>query len=280
MLRLEELARQRLTLDPYPHIVFGEALSDLDRLNDEFPAKDRFGPTIRMDGDLTAGDPGYDELVSTSSAYGELHRSVYSAAFVSTFLELFRGQIARACESGQLLLDPFALDIVAEPVEKRVSGQSFVGTTDSSETFLYPRLDIGYGGVGYGKHNGGRGVHIDNLPRLISVMVFLNTPRSMVGGTHRLYGLHRGAPVLEKVYSPAAGLMIASLQSNHAFHDVEPIEDIDGERRALYLAVSCSKPIWKKQVDRKLSALSQNRYDPPEPSRIARGLRRLLSMAR
>jgi len=117
--------------------------------------------------------------------------------------------------------------------------------------------------VGYGLHNGGRGIHVDNLPRLISILVFLNTPQSMVGGTHRLYGLRESEPVLKKVYHPISGLLIGSLQSNRAFHDVEPIARIDGERRAFYIAVSCSEPIWKKEVDRRLGVLNKNRHDPP-----------------
>lgn len=277
MLRLDELSRQSVINHPYPHVVLENALATGDRLNAEFPTKDRFGPTIRMDGDLTAGDPSYEELVVQSQVWGALHRQVYSRQFIEVFLELFRSHIQRAYERGELLANPFALKIVPEPVEKRVSGRSFVSGT---ETFLYPRFDIGYGGVGYGLDNGGRGIHIDNLPRLISVLVFLNKPKSMTGGTHRLYGLRRGKPVLARVYAPNAGLMIASLQSNRAFHDVEPIAAIDGERRAFYMAVSCSEPIWRKEVHRKLGALSKNRYDPPPPFGIARALRRLISIAR
>lgn len=275
MLRLDELARQPLLDDPYPHVVFENALTDTDGLNAEFPTKDRFGPTIRMDGDLTAGDAGYEELISQSSLYGALDRQVYSGLFIRAFLALFRPAIQRAYADGQLLADPFSLKVVPEPLEKRVSGRAYV---ESGEPFLYPRFDIGYGGVGYGRHNGGRGVHIDNLPRLISILIFLNTPRFMVGGTHRLYGLRGSKPVLKKVYRPVAGLLIASLQSNRAFHDVEPIEKIDGERRAIYMAVSCSRPIWKKEIHLKLSALNKNRYDPPPPSRIVSRLRRLFSM--
>ncbi len=104
---------------------------------------------------------------------------------------------------------------------------------------------------------------MDNLPRLISVLVFLNTPQAMIGGNHRLYGLRRGKPFVEKVYQPTEGLLVASLQSNRAFHDVEPVSQIIGERRAFYMAISCSKPIWKKEVNRKLNAINKNRYDPP-----------------
>jgi hypothetical protein len=277
MLRLDGLSRQSVIGQPYPHVIFENALATTDRLNAEFPPKERFGPTIRMDGDLTAGDPVYEELVAQTQVWGALHRQVYSRDFIQVFLELFRLHIQRAYERGELLINPSALKIVPEPVEKRVSGRSFVSGT---EPFLYPRFDIGYGGVGYGLENGGRGIHIDNLPRLISILVFLNNPKNMVGGTHRLYGLSRGKPVLERVYVPAAGLLIASLQSNRAFHDVEPIAAIDGERRAFYMAVSCSVPIWKKEVHRKLSALNKNRYDPPAPSGVARALRRLISIAR
>jgi hypothetical protein len=64
------------------------------------------------------------------------------------------------------------------------------------------------------------------------------------------------------------------LQSNRAFHDVEPIAV--GERRAFYMAVSCSIPIWKKEAHRELNALSQNRFDPAPSSILASRLRRLL----
>jgi hypothetical protein len=277
MLRLDRLRSAGVIDSPYPHVVFEDALGSLNNLNADFPPKDRFGPTIRMDGDLTAGDPAYEDLVSQSSVYGALHRQVYSTEFISVFLELFRPHIEQAYVRGQLLLNPFSLKIIPEPVEKRVSGRSFVSGTNP---FLYPRFDIGYGGVGYGLHNGGRGIHIDNLPRLISILVFLNTPRAMVGGTHRLYGLRGSKPVLEKAYPPRSGLLIASLQSNRAFHDVEPIAEIDGERRAFYMAVSCSEAIWKKEVHRKLSALNRNRYDPPPPSKLMRKLQPLLSVFR
>src|SRR5262245_18566915 len=216
MRRLDRLVRDRVIDHPYPHIVLDDALDQIDDLNAGFPSNDRFGPTIRMDGDLTAGDPGYEALMARSSAYDALHRQVYSAQFIQAFLELFRTPIERACGNGELLANPFALRIVPEPVEKRV-GHFGVGGAD---TFLYPRFDIGYGTVGYGLRNGGMGIHVANLPRLISILVFLNTPRDMVGGTHRLYGLRRNKPVLAQTYHPKAGLLIASLQSNRAFHDV------------------------------------------------------------
>jgi hypothetical protein len=271
-LRLDRLSNARLVYDPYPHVVVENAL-DLNLLNADFPSREQFGPTIRMDGDLTSGDPAYENLVSQSPAYGALHRQIYSPEFLKAFLELFRAPIERAYRNNELLADPFELKTVSEPVERRISGQSFVG---GREPYLYARFDIGYGAAGYGVHNGGRGIHVDNLPRLISILIFLNTPTSMVGGVHRLYGLRRSKPVLRKEYRPAAGLLIASLQSNRAFHDVEPIANIVGERRAFYMAVSCSIPIWKKEAHRELNSLSQNRFDPAPSSGLAGRLRRLL----
>ncbi len=276
-LRFDRVSDARVKDDPYPHVVVKGALDRLDELNADFPSKDRFGPTIRMDGDLTSGDPGYEELIGQSPAYGALHRQVYSPEFVNAFLELFRAPIECACENKELLADPFKLKIISEPVERRISGQSFVG---SGEPFLYARFDVGYGAAGYGVHNGGRGIHVDNLPRLISILIFLNTPRSMVGGIHRLYGLCRNQPVLRKEYRPVSGLLIASLQSNRAFHDVEPITAIDGERRAFYMAVSCSIPIWRKETHRELSVLSKNRFDPAPGWDIGGKLRRLVAFSR
>ena len=273
MLSLERLAAEPIIEDPYPHLALPGALEHADSLNDDFPSKDRFGPTIRMDGDLTAGDPGYEELIVRSSYYKALHKQIYSIDFVKACLEPFRQSVSAACQSGQLLVDPFKLPIVPAPVEMRV-GRSFVSGT---ELFLYPRVDIGYGVVGYGKNSGGRGIHIDNLPRLISIMVFLNTPRSMTGGAHRLYGFHEGKLIPKKIYRPIAGLLVASLQSNRAFHDVDPIVSIDGERRAFYIAISCSGPIWKKETNKDLSVLSKNRYDPPPIGNQRKWRRRLLA---
>lgn len=277
MLRLEKLANETVIGGPYAHVVCRDALDRNDDLNEDFPPKEDFGPTIRMDGDLTAGDPDYEDLMARSAAYRDLHRQVYSTEFINAFLTLFRRDIRRTLRKRELLLDPFALKIVPEPIEKRVSGRSFVGW---NEPFLYPRFDIGYGGVGYGVKNGGRGVHVDNLPRLVSILVFLNTPRSMVGGSHRLYGLRRGEPVLKRTYHPASGLVIASLQSNRAFHDVDPITSIEGERRAFYIAVSCSVPIWKREVHPTLCKLNKNRYDPPPPSNSLTAWQRLFSIWR
>ncbi|HJX25962.1 MAG TPA: hypothetical protein VJ252_07375, partial [Chthoniobacterales bacterium] len=63
------------------------------------------------------------------------------------------------------------------------------------------------------------------------------------------------------------------------FHDVEPIERIVGERRAFYMAVSCSEPIWKRKFI-EMSVLNKNRYDAPHRSNIMSQLQRLFSVWR
>ena len=98
----------------------------------------------------------------------------------------------------------------------------------------------------------------------------------MTGGVHRLYGFHEGKLIPKKIYRPIAGLLVASLQSNRAFHDVDPIVSIDGERRAFYIAISCSGPMGK-ETNKDLSALSKNRYDPPPIGNQRKWRRRLLT---
>src|SRR5580765_1130484 len=161
MLRFDKLSLESVIGNPYPHLAVQDALEGVPCPHREFPAKERFGPTIRMDGDLTAGDAEYEALISQSTPFRRLHQQVYSTEFISVFLEKFRSHLQHAYDSGQLLANPFSLEIVAQPVEKRVSGRSFVGgaSADGRGPFLYPRFDIGYGSVGYGLHNGGRGIH-------------------------------------------------------------------------------------------------------------------------
>jgi hypothetical protein len=62
-LRLDRMSDARVVNNPYPHVVVENALDHLDPLNADFPPREQFGPTIRMDGDLTSGDPAYENLI-------------------------------------------------------------------------------------------------------------------------------------------------------------------------------------------------------------------------
>jgi hypothetical protein len=86
MLRLDQVISERVIDSPYPHIALKDSLDSIADLNENFPAQTEFGASIRMEGDLTAGDTGYEELVLRSSAYSVLHRQVYSENFIKVFL--------------------------------------------------------------------------------------------------------------------------------------------------------------------------------------------------
>jgi hypothetical protein len=259
--------------DPYQHVAVKNALQNYASLERDFPSADEFGAHIRSHGDLTHGDEGYSHLLERSAAYRDLHAKVYCAVFVRDFLSLFRKDIEGLVRSGALMVDPLAWEIRPEPYE----GRSMLTRerAPAKETFLFPRLDLGIGRLGYGKVNGGKGVHVDNATRLISILVYIGDNPSMQGGEHRLYALRGHTPVLRKTYRPERNLLIASLQSNNALHDVNPVTAIDGVRKAFYMAVSCSTAIWKPPADRGLARLTRNRYQPSTLERLVQRMRKL-----
>jgi len=259
---------------PYPHVVLGSALAVHDGLVGDFPPDDRFGRKIRMHGDLTSGDEGYDALIAQSPAFRQLHDWVYSEAFIATFLAMFDQEIERQVRDGDLLIDPRTLPIHAAPYERRkMLGPRQIG---EGSAFLFPRLDLGIGKLGYGTDTGGSGVHVDNLTRLVSILVYIDDNPTMVGGEHRLYRLDGIRPVIDRVYAPRGNLMVASLQSNSAFHDVNPVTAITGTRKALYMAVSCSTVIWRPHRDIRLQRLTKNRYRPSKAERAVARLKKAI----
>ena len=116
----------------------------------------------------------------------------------------------------------------------------------NKEVLLYPRFDIGLGEVGYGIVTGGKGIHIDNPQRLISVLFYAGGYTKMIGGEHRIWKKNGDKIEIEKVIQPKPNLLIATLQNNIGFHDVNPVKEISGSRAVFYCAISCSTPIWKK----------------------------------
>lgn len=261
---------------PYPHIAFRDAVQVHDGLVADFPAEDQFGAKLRMHGDMTTGDPGYETLTATSPAYKALHDWVYSEAFIETFLEMFDEQIEMRVRSGDLLLDPRTLPRHPEPYEfRKMIGRWSVQTENP---FLFPRLDIGIGKVNYGLENGGSGIHVDNLTRLVSILLYIDDNPTMVGGEHRLYRLEKKTPVIDKVYAAQGNLMVASLQSNSALHDVNPVTEIEGFRKAMYMAVSCSTEIWRPHRDSALQKLTKNRYRPTRTDRAIAKLKRAVGI--
>ena len=68
----------------------------------------------------------------------------------------------------------------------------------------------------------------------------------MVGGEHRIWKKNGKKIEVERIIQPKPNLLIASLQNNIGFHDVNPVKEILGSRASFYCAISCSVPIWKK----------------------------------
>ena len=268
---------EALQKDPYPHYATPDALEDYASLCRDFPAEDTFAGSIRMHGDLTSGDEGYADLLARSQAYRALHQWVYSTSFVATFLDLFDDDIDERVRAGDLLYDPRDLKISPDPVE----GRDLLGVNNlyDTEPFLFPRMDIGIGRLDYGKVNGGRGIHVDNLTRLVSILVYIDDNDTMVGGEHRLYRLEDFRPVISKVYKPEGNLMVASLQTNEALHDVNPITAIEGVRKAIYMAVSCSAEIWRPSTDKRIQRLGKSRYKASLGERAMRKIWRKLGGA-
>jgi hypothetical protein len=260
------VSQMKLIQSPYPHIAVENAVTTHDGMVADFPDESRFGRKIRMHGDLTAGDEEYERLINESAAYRSMHDWAYSEEFIKSFLEMFDEEIEVRIRSGELLLDPRTLPIKPQPYEgRKMVGLSSVKTDNP---FLFPRLDLGIGKLNYGLENGGGGIHVDNLTRVVSVLIYIDDNATMVGGEHRLYRIDRTTPVIDKIYPAKPNFMVASLQSNMAFHDVNPVTAIEGFRKAMYLAVSCSTVIWQPHKDRLLQKLTKNRYRPSQAERV------------
>ena len=259
---------------PYPHVALSNSLANYDDLVADFPAENRFARQIRMHGDLTYGDEEYAKLIGESAAYRAVHDWVYSAEFIELFLQTFDDEIDVRVKSGELMHDPRLMEIRPNHNE----GRTMIGPDNDKEkeTFLFSRIDIGIGKEGYGKVNGGRGIHVDNLTRLVSILFYIDDNETMVGGEHRLYGLNGSEPFIDKVYPPQGNLMVASLQTNWALHDVNPVTKIEGSRKAFYAAVACSRQIWKPHRDQSLQRLTVNRYKPTIAERALRKIKNTL----
>jgi len=272
---LRAIGESELRRSPYPHVAIEGALTDYAALLQAFPEEGQFGPQLRMHGDLTYPEPNYMALVEGEPSYRAFHDWVYSPDFIRRFLAVFDEPIQRALDAGELRFDPRSLPIRPEPFEFRDELISPDNVQDG-EAFLFPRLDLGIGRKDYGLVNGGAGIHVDNLTRLVSVLVYMDDNTTMEGGEHRMYRLEGLNPVIEHVYRPAGNLMVASLQSNLALHDVNPVTAITGVRKAMYMAVSCSTELWVPHSDRRIQRLTKSRYRASGIERGANQIKRLV----
>ena len=241
---------------PYEHIIIKSFFNNFSDLKENFPNKNEMSSPIRMHKDLTYPDKNYIDLIKKNIAYNQLHYWVYSKNFIIFFLNIFKKDILKRYNNNELLYNPFDLKFSPQPYELR--GNIMSRKNLSEDLFIFPRIDIGLGLKDYGKINGGKGPHIDNLTRIISIMIYFTNQDDIKGGEFRMFNVDENYEYsLKKIINIKENLLLASLQSNSAFHDVNPL--LDGERKAMYLSISCSKVIWNEIEDQKIKILSKNR---------------------
>lgn len=232
--------------NPFPHIIIENFFEEnfFVELEKNFPNKNNFKKNNvgRMHGDTTYGDDLYFNLLNKSKHYNDLHNWVYSKDFINYFLEFFRENFL---QEKDLLANPFDYEIKSAPIEIGKVFNKYQIKNTKENLYLYPRLDLGFGIENYGKDTGGKGPHIDNPQRLISILFYVGGYDTIMGGEHRMYKKNKNDLIVDKIYPPKRNLLIASLQNNDAFHDVNPIIEINGQRNAYYMAISSSAKIWK-----------------------------------
>ena len=237
--------------EPFPYLIIKDFFSEdfYKKLEKDFPTKKEFlkqkKNVGRMHYDSTYGHNLYKDILDNSEAYKELHNYIYSDQFIKTFLDLFEIDIDKEISKKFLEINVKKLGIQSQPFE---IGEVFnkQNLKKKKESFLYPRLDIGMGEKGYGIKTGGNGIHVDNPQRLISILFYVGGFSKIKGGEHRLWKIDNEKVQIAKEFKPNSNLLIASLQTNISYHDVNPVTEITGTRNAFYIAISCSNPIWKK----------------------------------
>tara|TARA_R100001509_G_scaffold106741_1_gene63335 strand:+ start:91 stop:852 length:762 start_codon:yes stop_codon:yes gene_type:complete len=240
---------------PFPHLICDDILQNFDDLAKYYPTNFSNAP-IRMHKDLTYGDVSYESEI-LKSPMRNLHNYVYSKVFIEDFLNIFKEDILNLYSSGHLLHNPLSMSIKPDPYEIRGKFISKYNISNHDDLFLFPRLDFGLGLSGYGINNGGRGPHVDNVTRLISFMIFFTNQSELIGGEHRLYSIKEENLFVKKIINTKQNRMLASVQSNIAFHDVNPL--LKGQRKAIYMSISCNAKIWKDYENLNLKKLSKNR---------------------
>ena len=71
--------------------------------------------------------------------------------------------------------------------------------------------------LGYG-NTCGKGIHVDNPQRLISILLYFGGFESMTGGELRIWRKEKDN-LVSNVIKPKPNSLVASLQSNISFHD-------------------------------------------------------------
>lgn len=245
---------------PYPYVVQDDFLPHAlyEELKRTLPSTENFGCAFRMHGELTWGDEVYMSLLS-NAAWRTLHEYVYSEDHVRQVCSVFAESLAQHVEKGELLLDPDNMTF-DEHVEGRAIRKDVLDE-DIDPARVFTRLDLGYGIEEYGRRTGGGGAHIDNASRLFSTLLYFNSSADFKGGEFEVYERRHGLPRLYKRIATAENRAIVSLQSNVAYHAVNPITKCVAPRYALYIALASRGRLWKRIGNPLLAMLSQNRFE-------------------
>jgi len=243
---------------PYPYIVFENFFDNnfYEIIEKKFPSLEDFkkypNKINRMNFDTSFPDDLYNKLTSEVSQYQILHEYIYSEKFMKYFIKIFEKDIKDEISKGNLknVLD-YNLNYNPYEVHKIYSKRDLEENLQTK--ILYPRLDIGAGIKGYGKNTGGKGIHVDNPQRLISILFYSGGYTKMVGGELRIWEKYSEELKISNIIKPKPNSLVASLQNNISFHDVNPVEDISGSRNAFYIAISANEPIWKKIENNKFN---------------------------
>ena len=236
--------------DPYPYAII-DNFFDQDFYNEiekNFPLVSEFkkqkNKINRMHYDISHKDKLYDDLIKSNQSFKVLHDYIYSINFIEFFMKIFNSSIQNEI-TNKNLKDINFYNLSANPFEiEKITSKVDIQENDKN-LFLYPRLDLGVGLKGYGKDTGGKGIHVDNPQRLISILLYLGGYNHLEGGELRIWKKELNKLEIANIIKPTPNRLVASLQTNLSFHDVNPVRKINGSRNACYIAISSCNKIWK-----------------------------------
>tara|TARA_B100000989_G_C19523132_1_gene465316 strand:- start:500 stop:1369 length:870 start_codon:yes stop_codon:yes gene_type:complete len=256
--------------EPFPFVIIRDFFEKkfYKEIENNFPILSEFknqkNKINRMNFDTSYGDELYENLIKRSNEYKTLHNWVYSKNFLNFFIKFFEKDILKEKDKKNLFLDLKDFKLCESNFENhRIFNKNDIIKSNKIDKILYPRFDLGTGIKSYGIKTGGKGPHIDNPQRLISILFYCGGFDYIKGGEHRIYEIDSIQDTLKvfKSIFPEKNSLIASLQNNVAYHDVNPVNEIKGQRNAFYMAISSNVKIWKTPEKNSVNKkYNKNRY--------------------